>query len=105
MNMVDWRSVAAGMDDTTAALDSCSLKRRRRVSSPSVREEKREHRTKTRTFASAANVGEVGDEGVESLEDLELYFDILRNAVVQCLDDGQDLREGDWAQGDVTGTR
>jgi hypothetical protein len=44
------------------------------------------------------------DEGVESLEDLELYFDILRNAVVHCLDDGQELREGDWAQGDVTGT-
>ena len=73
-------------------------------SSPSVREKKREHRTKARTFASAANGGEVGDEGVESLEDLELFVDTLRNAVVHCLDDGQDLREGDWAQGDVTGT-
>jgi hypothetical protein len=39
-------------------------------SSPSVREEKREHRTKARTFASAANGGEVGDEGEESVEDL-----------------------------------
>ena len=64
-------------------------------SSPSVREEKREHRTKARTFASAANGGEVGDEGVESLEDLELFVDTLQNAVIHCLDDGQELREGD----------
>jgi hypothetical protein len=28
----------------------------------------------------------------------------LRNAVIHCLDDGQDLREGDWAQDDVTAT-
>jgi hypothetical protein len=35
------------VDDTTAVLDSC-----RRVS-PSVKEEKKEHRTKVRTFASS----------------------------------------------------
>jgi hypothetical protein len=29
-----------------------------------------------------------------------MYFDILRNAVVQCLGDGRDLREGDCARGD-----
>jgi hypothetical protein len=46
------------------------------------------------------NSGGVGDEGEESLEDLELYFDILRNAVVQCLGDGRDLRKGDCARGD-----
>jgi hypothetical protein len=40
--------VAAAADDTTAVLDSC----RRRVS-PSVKEEKKEHRTKVRTFASS----------------------------------------------------
>ena len=64
-------------------------------SSPSVREEKRKHRTKARTFASAENGGEVGDEGEECVEDLELYVNTLRNAVIRCLDGGQDLREGD----------
>ena len=38
------------------------------------------------------------------MEDLELYVDTLRNAVIRCLDGGQDLREGDWATGDVNAT-
>jgi hypothetical protein len=69
--MTDWRSVAAAVDGTTAVLDSCSLKRGRRAS-PSVKEEKREDRTKSRTFALSLpwNGGEVGDEREESLEDL-----------------------------------
>jgi hypothetical protein len=48
--MTDWRSVAAAVDDTTAVLDSRSLKRGRQAS-PSVKEEKTEQRTKSRTFA------------------------------------------------------
>jgi hypothetical protein len=46
------------------------------------------------------NGREVGDEGEKSLEDLELYVDTLRNAVIHCLDDSRDRREGDGAQGD-----
>jgi hypothetical protein len=46
------------------------------------------------------NGGEVSDEGEESLEDLEVYVYTLRHAVVHCLDDSQDRREGDGAQGD-----
>jgi hypothetical protein len=38
--------------------------------------------------------------GEKSLDDLELYVDTLRYAVVHLLDDGQDRREGDIAQGD-----
>jgi hypothetical protein len=46
------------------------------------------------------NGREVGDEGEKSLEDLELYVDTLGHAVVHCLDDGRDRREGNGAQGD-----
>lgn len=46
------------------------------------------------------NGGEVGDEGEKSLEDLELYVNALRHAVVHCLDDGWNRREGDGTQGD-----
>ena len=35
-----------------------------------------------------------------SLEDLELYVYTLRHAVVDCLSDSRDRREGDGAQGD-----
>ena len=35
-----------------------------------------------------------------SLEDLELYVYTLRHAVVDCLNDSRDRREGDGAQGD-----
>jgi hypothetical protein len=68
-------------------------------SSPSVREEKREHRTTARTFASDANGGEVGDEGVESLEDLELFVDRceMQSSIVWMMATGQDLREGEKA--------
>jgi hypothetical protein len=50
--MTNWRSVAAAVDGTTAILDSCSLKHRRRAGS-SVKEEKREYRRKAHTFASS----------------------------------------------------
>jgi hypothetical protein len=54
MNMTNWHSVAATVDDTTAVLDSCSLKYRRRAYFTAyVKEEKRELRTKARTFASS----------------------------------------------------
>ena len=77
------------MDDTTAVPDPCSLKRGSGVSL-SVKEAKREHRTKARTFASksAVNGREVGDEREESLELLELHVDTLQHAVAHCLDDG-----------------
>jgi len=50
------RSVA--VDDTTAVLDSCSLKHRRAYFTEYgrqsiIKEEKREHRMKARTFASS----------------------------------------------------
>jgi len=48
----------------------------------------------------AVNGREIGDEREEGLEYLELYVDALRHAVVHCLDDGRDRREGDGAQGD-----
>ena len=48
------------------------------------------------------NGREVGYEGEKSLEDFELYVDTLRHAVVHCLDDGRDRREGDGAQCDET---
>jgi hypothetical protein len=54
MNMTNWHSVAATVDDTTAVLDSCSLKYRRRAYFTAyVKEEKRELKTKARTFASS----------------------------------------------------
>jgi hypothetical protein len=67
--MTDWRSVAAAVDDTTAVLDSCSLKRERRASPSGAQNEI--------TYICVAhslpwNGGEVGDEGEESLEDLGL---------------------------------
>jgi hypothetical protein len=60
--MADWRSAPPPWT-SPVILDSCSLKRGRRVS-----RKKREYRTKARTFAklSAVNGGEVGDEGEES---------------------------------------
>jgi hypothetical protein len=55
------------VDDATAVPDPCSLKRGSGVGL-SVKEEKRGHRTKARTFASKSAVdgGEVGDEEEES---------------------------------------
>ena len=50
--MTDWRSVTTAVDDTTAVQGSCGLKPRRRTY-PLVKEEKRKHRTKTRTSASS----------------------------------------------------
>ena len=56
INMTDWRSIGAvspsPWDDTTAVLDSCSLKRGMRTSQ-SVKEEKRQHKAKARTFSSS----------------------------------------------------
>jgi hypothetical protein len=48
----------------------------------------------------AMNGGEVGDKGKKSQEDLELYVDTLGDAVIHCVNDGWDRREGDGAQGD-----
>jgi hypothetical protein len=45
-------------------------------------------------------VGKLVMKGEKSLEDLELYVDTFRHAVVHCLDDGRDCRQGDWAQVD-----
>jgi hypothetical protein len=45
------------------------------------------------------NGEEADDEGEKSLEP-ELYVDTLRHAVVHCLDDIRDGREGDGVQGD-----
>jgi hypothetical protein len=45
------------------------------------------------------NGREVGDGGETSLEDPGLYVDTSQRAVVHCLDDGRDCREGDGAQG------
>jgi hypothetical protein len=54
MNMTNWHSVATAVDDTTAVLDSCSLKYRRRAYFTAyVKEEKKELKTKARTFASS----------------------------------------------------
>jgi hypothetical protein len=44
-------------------------------------------------------VGKLVMKGEKSLEDIEVYVDTSRHAVVHCLDDGRDRREGDWAQG------
>jgi hypothetical protein len=44
------------------------------------------------------NGGEVGDER-ERMEGFEPYVDTLRNVVIHCLDDAQDRRERDGAQG------
>jgi hypothetical protein len=52
MNMTNWPSVAVAVNDTMAVPGSRSLKRARRAS-PSVKEEKREHRMKVRTFAGS----------------------------------------------------
>jgi hypothetical protein len=54
MNMTNWHSVTAAVDNTTAVLDSCSLKYKRRAYFKAyVKEEKRELKTKARTFASS----------------------------------------------------
>jgi hypothetical protein len=69
MNMTNWRSVAALVGDTTAALDPCSLKgliSKRIPVSPSVKEE---DRTKARTLASSfvVNGGDGGEENLSCM--------------------------------------
>jgi hypothetical protein len=71
--MTIWRSAAAAVDDTTAVLDSCSLKHRRRVyftvyARRPVGQGREEGAQNESTYVSkwfAVNSGEVGDEGRE----------------------------------------
>jgi hypothetical protein len=94
--MTSWRSVAAAVDDTTAVLDSCSLKHRRRAYThrPTVRQggergsaqNEKAHVCKQ----PAMNGGEVCNEGEKGLEDLELDVDALGQAIIHRLDNGGD---------------
>jgi hypothetical protein len=57
MNMNNWRSVAATVDDITAVLDSCSLKHRRRAyfaayARQSIRQEREEGAQNESTYVS-----------------------------------------------------
>jgi hypothetical protein len=94
-NMTNLRSVAAAVDDIATELDSCSLKHRR--AGPSVKTRGCTERNHARL---RVNGGEAGDGREKSLEYLGLYVDTSRYAVVHCLYDSRDCREGDGAHGD-----
>jgi hypothetical protein len=85
-NMTSWRSVTAAVDDTTAVLDSFSLKNRRTYlvayAGRTIRQGREEGSQNESTCVfeqSAVNGEEGGDKGEESLEDRGRLLSVCRH--------------------------